>query len=354
MMISFDMSTLSPALMSVTFLAMALKNILFLDSQSPVQDLFKTGFYLGIATLFYLPTFIFLPASILCFSLFRTSSVRSLLNILAGFILCILILLLYFAYKGNVVEFYRYFIQSIVLSKTWIYNVNQLLILFTFPTIMLFLSIIKLKSARGFINYQQNSHWLIIIWTIFTLAAMLISPKISSVSFVIFAPLFAFFFSQFLLLQKKKLIVEIQLLVTIGILLGTSFYLYQSINKDNDFYAGITVNKKSFESKKQLMVLGGNNDAYYENAIASPFLNWKISSNYLDQLNRYSVINYVKKSILEDEPELIVDYSKEKISNTIFEQIPLLLDYYQLTGDSTVIVYEKKRNSKKAQTSAIN
>jgi len=350
MSISFDMSTLSPVLMSVTFLAIGLKNVLYLDSQSPVQMLFSTGFILGIATLFYLPAIIFLPTSILCFVLFRTSSIKSLLNIFSGFLLAVVLAFLFFIFSGNIGEFYRYFVQSIVLSKTWVYNFNQLLVLFSFPTILLVFSILKLKTSRGFINYQQNSHWLIIIWTIFTLIALLLSPKISSISFIIFAPVFAFFISQFLLLQKNKIIGEIYLILIFAAILGTAYYSFSGVNTDGHFYSNVTIKQEDTNQNERIMVLGNNINAYYKNTIASPFLNWKISARYLGKLDRYSVIKFVKNNIVEDKPKLIIDYSPEKISKTIFEQIPLLYDYYTPLTEKDMIVYERKEENQILET----
>ncbi len=347
-MVSFDLSTLSPALMSVTFLTMTLKNILHLDSKSPITDLFKIGFYLGLSTLFYLPAVVFLPASILLFALFRTSSIRALLNIFSGFLLTIVLLLLFFIFQGNLGDFYRYFIKSIFLSKTWIYDINLLLYLFGFPLVVLLVSIVKLKTSRGFINYQQNSHWLIIIWTLFTFAALVISPKLSSTSIIIFAPVFSFFFSQFLLMQRKRWLAEVQLLVSLGIILSITYTLFFQIGTTASQYQNIVVDTKKEKKQQKIMILGNQIESYYGNTIASPFINWKISEAYVGDLDTYTVINFVKNSILEDRPELIIDHSENKISETIFSRIPLLYNYYDVSSDSSIIVYRQKNSTAKA------
>ena len=59
----------------------------------------------------------------------------------------------------------------------------------------------------------------------------------------------------------------------------------------------------------------------------------------------------MKNNIVEDKPKLIIDYSPEKISKTIFEQIPLLHDYYTPLTETDMIVYERKDENQILETS---
>ncbi|UZR93322.1 hypothetical protein [Chondrinema litorale] len=347
---TFEMLTLSPALMSLSFLILVLRNVIKLDSQSGEQEIFKTGLYTGIATFFYMPSFLYLLAAVLGFALFRTSSVRLLLNVVAGYVFVWIIMLLYFMYQNNLIGFYRCYVQSFFLSKTWMYSLKNTLVLFSFPAVLLLVSIFKLKTSRGFINYQQNGQWFVVLWTIFTLVVLIISPKFSGIQFIIFAPVFSFFVSHYLLLIRKNLIAEIQFIAISAILVGIGYSMYFNIDdeKNDAFYEKILpVNDKLAENKR-IMVLGNNISAYNHNSIATPFLNWKISQNYLGELNEYPVIVNLKNSILEDKPDMIVDYTEDNLSEKIFDRIPLLFESYEFKKEGSISTYTllpQKNNS---------
>ena len=351
--ITFEMLTLSPALMSLSFLILVLRNVIKLDSQSGEQEIFKTGLYAGIATFFYLPSFLFLIAAVLGFALFRTSSVRLLLNLVFGFVFVWILMLLYFMYQNNLAGFYRCYIQSFFLSKTWLYTLKNTLVLFSFPAIVLLVSIFRLKTSRGFINYQQNSQWFVILWSVFTFLVLFISPKFSGVQFIIFAPVFAFFFSHYLLLIRRPLISEVQFLVIITIMIGIGYTLYFSNNRGQDFYSKIVVDETEIAENKRIMVLGNHISAYNNNSIATPFLNWKITESYFGNLNEYPVIVNLKNSILKDKPELIIDFSEEQVSDKIFNRIPLLMETYQVQNDSSIKIYSLIPSKNKSTTQVI-
>ncbi|MBU1822095.1 MAG: hypothetical protein KKG00_11375, partial [Bacteroidetes bacterium] len=58
---SFDLATLSPTLMASTFLLLALGVVIkILERRQVTNEIFEMGLYIGIATLFYLPSALFM------------------------------------------------------------------------------------------------------------------------------------------------------------------------------------------------------------------------------------------------------------------------------------------------------
>ncbi|MEM1135327.1 MAG: hypothetical protein AAGI07_05760, partial [Bacteroidota bacterium] len=181
---------------------------------------------------------------------------------------------------------------------------------------------------------------------------LFLSPKFSGIQFIIFAPIFSFFFSHFLLLTKRKIIAEVQFLIVSIIMLGIGYYQYFSIEKKGNFYEKITLNHKVYTKNERIMVLGNQLAAYKNNTIATPFLNWKITRNYFGNLDEYSVIVNLKNSILTDKPTFILDYSTDNTAKKIFERMPFLKTHYQIVSSEPHSIYKIIESEK--GTSAIN
>ena len=63
----FDFLTLTPALMSMTFVLLAINNLIKrMDNKTRDELFLLTGIYLGVATLFYLPSFLFFLLKVAC------------------------------------------------------------------------------------------------------------------------------------------------------------------------------------------------------------------------------------------------------------------------------------------------
>lgn len=93
----FDFLTLSPVLLSMTFVLLAMNNLFKrMDNQTKDELFIFTGVYLGIAALFYLPTVWFFMITILSLVLYTGSILRRMMLLIYGFALVVGLAGLYF------------------------------------------------------------------------------------------------------------------------------------------------------------------------------------------------------------------------------------------------------------------
>lgn len=120
MSLNFDFLTLSPALMSNSFLILALTRLFSLnDRRNFDQEIFMVGIYLGIASMLYLPSFTFLLIGTLGLATFKVTNARHFSLVLFGFGMVISILGVYFLFAGNLGGFFSQYIGSLFLAGTW-------------------------------------------------------------------------------------------------------------------------------------------------------------------------------------------------------------------------------------------
>ncbi|RYF54252.1 MAG: hypothetical protein EOO39_39630, partial [Cytophagaceae bacterium] len=87
MHLSFDCLTLSPVLMSTSFLLLAFGTLIKqMDRRGATDEVFEVGFYIGIAALFYLPSALFILWAILSLLFYTGATFRQYSLSLFGFL----------------------------------------------------------------------------------------------------------------------------------------------------------------------------------------------------------------------------------------------------------------------------
>ena len=106
--LSFDLCTLTPMLMSTTFLLLALGTLIKqMERQGVTDEIFEIGFYLGVATLFYLPSAIFIIWAAVSLIFFTGATFRQHSLMLLGFAFPILVTGLFFYFSGGLSDLNR-------------------------------------------------------------------------------------------------------------------------------------------------------------------------------------------------------------------------------------------------------
>ncbi len=343
---SFDMLTLSPPLISLTFLLLVIGNILSLSENAFDNEIFKTGFYLGIAILLYLPNFVFIAFIIIGFALFRTAAVRQYLLFVYGISFVFSLLLLYYFWIGNfnyLLQNYLFTVLTIDFSSplTW----QTLLIVLFFPAIFLIFGFMRVFTETAFINFQSNTQLLLLLWLVMALLTNLFVPTFATYHLILLAPVFSLFVTYFFLLYKKRFLREILLFVLV---IGVGLSGYWScfpIEKLRNYinYEAIMVKKPTdFKiSNKRILVLGENKSYYYGNQLATPYLNWKLSQVHFANLAYYSGMIAIYENLQKDMPEVIVDDSG--LGSQIFIKIPMLKNLYSKEGNLYFLKKQDKR-----------
>ncbi|MCS7004352.1 MAG: DUF6427 family protein [Cytophagales bacterium] len=338
---SFDNLIFSPALCSLSFLILVLRNILRPEHKTVEQDIFKSGFYLGIATLFYFPSISFAILTLIGYIFFRTSSLKTLLNILYGFSTIIISFFTYLYYYDILDNFFTLFWYEIS-PNTWITKseISWLLAISVFWGLAgLFASVYE---SNKFINYQNRCRQFMVLWAITAILNLLFIQQLQPNDAIFLVPSLAFLTTNLLLLIRKFLLAEVlSWVVTFSVLL-VNYNTLHGYFKDWDKvdYSKMLVQTRQFPfQNKKVLVLGDTKDYYLNNQLATPYFQWEFASKHFQSLDNYSILIEIQKNFEKDFPEIIVD--EKKIVQHLFKKIPAIASYYQ-QDKTNPIIYRKK------------
>lgn len=342
----FDFYTLSPILMSLTFILLAINNLFYYLEHKGANNHLNTGMYIGIASLFYLPNIFFVIAILLSYLFFTGTSLKKYLLFFYGFFFPILLAAVFFYLKDGLHSFYINYIFSLAYMSNRLYiSYFTFLVIVIVPLIFLALSFIKLFEARRYINIQVRYQQVMIFMMLAALIAWWVSNRKAPYQLLIFVPFAAFFISHFFLLIKKRLFTEIYffvffallMLVNYGSLFQASFL--QKIINYNDLLVKETKWEEEVAGKKTLFL--GDNLQVYKNAFhATPYLNWEMSALHLDNIDYYDNLTEIFLNFKKDMPEVIID--EDNIAPQLFQRMPTIGAQYTRAKENNVYLLKQK------------
>lgn len=314
MSISFDMYTLSPVLMSVTFILIALNNIFSQVEFRMKKDerILNIGLNLGIAAMFYVPSALFLFITLIALALFSSTIGRRYLLIIYGWSLPVILVIVYFLFTGATSVAWEIFTYKIFSSVKSEYLDNQsIIILISLPLLFLLFAIIRIVQRVHFSNYQVRLAQLMLVWLLLS-ATLLIWVEKSLSYFILFVPAFAFFISHYFLLLRKTIKAELLFsLFWIGIIfLNISTYfqwfgLNEYVKLENLMVKETAYNQ--ITNGKKIIVLGNEFNIYNESSGSTPFLDWHLSKKVLTNPDYYDNATAIHNGFANDPPEIIID-----------------------------------------------
>jgi hypothetical protein len=329
----FDFLTLSPVLMSMTFVLLAINNLFKrMDNKTKDELFIYTGVHLGIACLFYLPTFFFLIVTTISLIVFTGSIFRRMLLLIYGFILVLVLQGLLFYWNDGFLIFQHHFFMSLwKISANDYLSGRDLLFLSITPLVILVISVVKMNQLGRYINFQVKMQRVMMLFLLFGLLSMLIMKESTSYQLIFFVPCVAFFVSHYLLVIRNWISAELNfLLVAVLIILNHLFtankwlYVDQFVNYDN-----LIVTESKYDdlvSKKKILVLGPEMNHYKNAQNATPYLDWRLAKIQLLNLNYYDNSAEVLSNLTKDLPEIIID--SKGITPNIFAMMPTIKRNY--------------------------
>lgn len=336
--ISFDYFNVSPVLLSLTFLLLVVREIFTLTENTHDQTLFTIGLYLGIATLFHLPSSIFLFWVSIGLGVFRSTSFRQHLLFLFGFAFPILLLGLYFFWNNSLIDFVVQYFNSISFTPQFYLSIQDFIILLAFPTLFLVLAVLNMFSGRSLTNYQSYCRQMMLFWLIASVFSLLLCKYLLPFQFALFLPPLTFFITYYLFSIQRKWISELLFLSVLG---GIGVQLWATrteIIYPIDYSKAIITKPSDFNLKNQKIWVFGENHSYYiDNKPVTPYFDWYITQKRIEELNNYQALLLFYNQIEKDKPQFIIDQNKQL--PPLFERIPLLSQKYS-TKDS--LIYELK------------
>ena len=336
----FDFINLSPVLLGLTFIILAFDlTFRHIEGRSK-RDwiILNIGIYLGIATLFYLPLFLFMISTFIAFILFTNTIFRRYLLLLYGFFVPIILVILYYLMKGEYQDFASCYFYPIFLEREYILmEWKSILIIGIVPTVYVMLSVLRVFTTTAFINYQVRLQNFMIVLIGMGLLVWIVDFYKPPYLWVVLVPSGAFFITHYFLLIKKRWRAEFLFLLLAGFLLFQSYGSYFGLFNINNIIKteNYLINKSETDSNiigKKILNLGYDRDVFMKNKLATPYLNMELSELQLQHLNNYDNLTRIYSNFHNDFPDVIID-SKDWMP-TVMDKIPLLEnEYKRLNGD---------------------
>ncbi len=330
----WDFFTLTPILMSVTFILLALHNIFSHIEFRAKRDemILNIGLFLGIAYLFYFPTFILGLGTLLIFLFFTGTVTRRYVMLIYGFFLPFLLASLYFLLSGRWQDFNYSFIQPLFFGyRRWYVSWLSALIIFSVPTVLLIFSLIKMGSSGRFNNYQTRLNQTMFVWLIFSLGVVFLSDVNAPNTYVILVPALSFYLSHYFLLMRRRFLAELIFFIFMVSLVMINYgatYDFFHIVKPSDFKNYLTESDRYQQfSDKKILVLGKDTGAYRHAMSATPFLNWDISKSVFRNPDYYDNLSVILEGFEKDPPDVIID--ENDVLPAIFNRVVPLREKYE-------------------------
>jgi len=351
--VSFDCSTLSPALMGMTFILLAFGTLIRQMQREGVTDeVFEMGFYLSVATLFYLPMGLFSLWAFASMLLYTGATFRQHTLTFFGYVFPIALVLLFFFFRDALDDLSQNLLTSAFRTRRYSFNdfVGVLGVLGGVFVIAGF-GFFQTLSYPRFINYQSRIHQIMMLWTITAVISIGLMPFIAPMQFCIFIPSLVMFSVNFFMLMKRRWMAEILFLLVFVVI---TFFRYQSTFLDNAFSINESTRLENLKirpsllpaaiSQQKVLVIGEDEGEYKDNFPATAYLNWELARYDFDNLDSYESVISIFDNFRADPPTYVID--KEKLMPTLFKRLPELGELYQPTQWKD-IYQRKSANSSK-------
>ena len=328
-----DFMSLSPPLLSLTFILLAMRNVLRRIDNLITDELFlNSGFFIGVATMLYLPSIVFFLVFLFSLILFSTAVARRLLLYSFGFMLVFSLCALYFYWYDSLDSFLQCFITDSMAMPSTPRIGYELLLMFTAPFLfLLVLSVLKTILSVRLTNFQQKIQQVIWMMLLGGIGAFFLSNEKSGLNLVFVAPVIAYFWTLYFFHLKKWIFK----------LLMPGFLIFGLVSYSGFMYYFMTGPLEALGERvpEKTMILGEEISAYKEVEMSTPCFNEYLSRKAFNELNYYDASVRFYKMLKKADPEQIVD--RLGVMNQLNHRFPHVEKSYELSAQDT---YTKTSN----------
>jgi hypothetical protein len=339
-----DFYILSPPLLANTFLLLVIRYIFAQVGEKRQSTVFEIGAYIGLATLFYLPSFLLLAVPILGFVLFTGIQLRDYLLMLFSFLFTLSVAFLSFYFTDSEYEFYLSFFAPLFnFSPYFLLNFGQMGLLFALPLLLVIFNFLKAPQYRRYTNYQNRCQTIMNLWVIVALFTIFLSDKISVYSFALAIPAVVFLLTHYFLMLRSSLLAELVFTILLGInVFFTYTTLYQiplnfeipwvdwgkfSLNIDAKRLIAKPLPQSAQLTNRKILVMGNDMSAYLTARAATPYLDWQLSQRHFGNMDKYNILIDIYQNFQKELPDIIID--EDGNTQKVFQKIPLLAQKYE-------------------------
>jgi hypothetical protein len=336
MSLSFDMTKLSPVLLSTTFMLFAFNKLVKqMERREGVSDeVFEVGLYIGLAVLFHQPSMIFIVWAIASLIFFTNANLRQHFLAILGFVLPLFLTGLYFYFYDSLDEFkYNWFSGIFRIKQYSLEDFKSALIAIAIPTALSFFGFLSLTRASRYNSYQQRTQQIMLIWLFAGIIALFLSPNVAPMQFIILIPCFAFFVTGFFLHVRGAFLPET---LFMSLFIFILFAQYQGVTpffgKGFEQLSDMRIKPQELPDLmkgQKMLVIGERIDEYKHGQSSTCYLNWDLSKIDLENPDNYESIINIFDNFKKDPPTIIID--KQNVVPKIFQRIPALAADYKVT-----------------------
>lgn len=346
MHISFDCLTLSPVLMSTSFLLLAFGTLIRqMDRRGATDEVFEVGFYIGISALFYLPSALFIIWAALSLLFYTGATLRQYSLTVFGFLFPIAATVLFYYLYDSLEDFNRNLLASVFRVRQYpLSDFQSLLASLFIPLGLGVLGFLSLFSRAGrYVNFQQRVQQIMFIWFATAVLTIGLMPFLAPMVFLSFLPPIVYFTYYYFEGIRRVWLAELTFFTAfllmmllfyqgaLGLIPGVELGRLSNLQvKPSPLPANIR--------NQRVLIIGEDLSAYRQNRLATPYLNWDLSKYDLKNLDNYEAVINVFDHFRNDPPDYIVD--REKVVSKLFQRAPALAAQYEPTAVADV--YKRK------------
>lgn len=345
--IFFDLYTLPPVLLALSFLLPAFHLIVIqIRFRQMDEHMLNVGLLLALATLFYLPSIVFLFIFVLSLILYSSGELRKYLLLLTGFLLLYLLVLLYYFWQDALDDLLiRYFQPYFLLPSQKFIPVKLIGILSIVPVIASLSGISIVSFLASYVNFQYTIFKLMFLWSAAAFVTLLVAYRFSPFQLYFFVPVFTYFTVHFYLLFKKKIVSEVFFWLLFFLIPFIDYQIVYDFSgeTERDLIGDLIVHPTDMPtvplSGKKILVVGDAPSLYRDSRLATPYLSWNLAQKDFLHLNNYEVLARIYRNFENDLPEVIID--REQVMNGVFYRIPILSEKYRKLPSEEVWVLKQ-------------
>lgn len=320
-----DFMTLSPQLLSLTFVLLGLRNVLRrIDNQVTDELFLNTGIFIGIATMIYLPAMVFFLVFLFALILFSTAVTRRLMLYLFSFLLVFAMCALYFYWRGDLWIFVNsYLTQNLLLNSASSLSTLEMFLTSAGFIFVLVLAVFKTWGSSRLTNFQQKIQQ--VIWLVFfgALGTFFLSNEKSLHELVFIVPVAAYFWTHYFILLQRRVFKFIMPGIMIFGMLAYTSYAYLSWLKPMEV-------KKTESIGEKTMILAGDLNYYASETVLTPCFNRDMTALALEGLDYYSSAGELFKLFERADPNFIID--EIDVMPKVFARFPKVEESYRSLG----------------------
>ena len=323
-----DFMTLSPQLLSLTFILLALRNVLRrIDNQVTDELFLNSGIFIGIATMIYLPSMVFFLVFLFALILFSTAATRRLTLYLFSFFLAFSMCSLYFYWRGDLSVFIdSYLIQNLLMERSSPLDLRGVFLISAgFITIFL-ISVFKTLSSARPTNFQQKIQQVIWLMLLGALATFFISNEKTLLELVFVVPVITYFWVHYFILIRRRVFKFVMPGLLIFGLLIYSMFTYQKFTRPLEVYIEQV-------SEEGVMILGSDLGYYKNVGMNTPCFDLNLTKRAFAGLDNYGSAGDLFKLFQKANPELVID--QIQVMPKMMERFPKIASDYRKESGTT-------------------